>query len=76
MGQASFLPATDSETKSVKVQSNLQENAEDGKKHVKVLFLGAMESGKTTLMKQMKILYQNGYSEEERLNYKCVVYAN
>ena len=76
MGQAGVLPAADSKTKSVKVQSNLQENAEDGKKHVKVLFLGALESGKSTLMKQMKILYQNGYTEEERLNYKCVVYAN
>ena len=76
MGQANFVPGTDSATKSIKVRSNLQENAEDGKKHVKVLFLGALESGKTTLVKQMKILYQNGYSEEERLNYKSLVYAN
>lgn len=45
-------------------------------KEVKVLLLGSGESGKSTIVKQMKILHQNGYSTEELLEYKPFVYKN
>ncbi|EGV63329.1 Guanine nucleotide-binding protein alpha-2 subunit [Yamadazyma tenuis] len=45
-------------------------------KEVKVLLLGSGESGKSTIVKQMKILHQNGYSKEELLEYKPFVYKN
>lgn len=34
------------------------------------------ESGKTTLLKQMKILSGNGYTEEERRSYTKLVFQN
>ncbi|CAG8543170.1 19791_t:CDS:2, partial [Dentiscutata erythropus] len=34
------------------------------------------ESGKSTIVKQMKIIHQNGYSKEELLPYRIVVYKN
>ncbi|XP_025785602.1 guanine nucleotide-binding protein G(i) subunit alpha-1 [Puma concolor] len=41
-----------------------------------LLFLGAGESGKSTIVKQMKIIHEAGYSEEECKQYKAVVYSN
>nr|7WY0_A Chain A, Engineered G alpha 13 subunit [Homo sapiens] len=46
------------------------------KRLVKILLLGAGESGKSTFLKQMRIIHVNGYSEEECKQYKAVVYSN
>ncbi|CEP00154.1 unnamed protein product (mitochondrion) [Plasmodiophora brassicae] len=42
----------------------------------KLLLLGAGESGKSTLFKQMIKLYGPGYSEEERRKFDHIIYAN
>lgn len=42
----------------------------------KLLLLGAGESGKSTIFKQMKGLYAGGWSEEDRALYKTTVYSN
>ncbi|XP_020856454.1 guanine nucleotide-binding protein G(i) subunit alpha-3 isoform X2 [Phascolarctos cinereus] len=39
-------------------------------------FSCAGESGKSTIVKQMKIIHEDGYSEEECKQYKVVVYSN
>lgn len=41
-----------------------------------MLLLGAGESGKSTIFKQMKIINNNGFSESERGTYKHIVHAN
>ena len=41
-----------------------------------LLFTGAGESGKSTIVKQMKIIHETGYSKEEREQYRSVVYSN
>ena len=38
--------------------------------------LGAGESGKSTIVKQMKIIHETGYSKEECEQYRPVVYSN
>ena len=40
------------------------------------IFLGAGESGKSTIVKQMKIIHETGYSSEDCLHYRPVVYSN
>ncbi|KAI4887441.1 hypothetical protein NFI96_002553 [Prochilodus magdalenae] len=45
-------------------------------KSIKVLLLGGGEAGKSTIMKQMKILYRGGFSKEEQLEYRAVIYGN
>jgi hypothetical protein len=37
---------------------------------------GSGESGKSTIVKQMKIIHQNGFSREELLTYRMTVYRN
>lgn len=37
---------------------------------------GAGESGKSTIVKQMKIIHETGYSKEECEQYRPVVYSN
>lgn len=37
---------------------------------------GAGESGKSTIVKQMKIIHETGYSQEECEQYRPVVYSN
>lgn len=37
---------------------------------------GAGESGKSTIVKQMKIIHETGYSREECEQYRPVVYSN
>lgn len=43
---------------------------------VKLLLLGTGESGKSTIFKQMQILYQDGFSEYEKTTYRHVVRRN
>ncbi|KAI6654093.1 guanine nucleotide-binding protein (G protein), subunit alpha [Oopsacas minuta] len=42
----------------------------------KILLLGPGESGKSTILKQMKIIHDNGYGEEERENHRDIVFSN
>jgi len=46
------------------------------KRTLSVLLLGAGESGKSTIFKQMKIIHHNGYSNEERLEFKPIIQTN
>lgn len=53
--------------------------AEDGKKQdaeVKLLLLGAGQSGKSTVAKQMKIIHMDGFSVDERKSYTSVICSN
>ncbi len=43
---------------------------------IKLLLLGAGESGKSTIFKQMRILYGTGYPEESRLSMRSVIFEN
>eukprot|EP00320_Phaeocystis_rex_P019230 CAMPEP_0119059598 /NCGR_PEP_ID=MMETSP1178-20130426/3704_1 /TAXON_ID=33656 /ORGANISM="unid sp, Strain CCMP2000" /LENGTH=354 /DNA_ID=CAMNT_0007040641 /DNA_START=54 /DNA_END=1118 /DNA_ORIENTATION=- len=43
---------------------------------IKMLLLGAGESGKSTIFKQMKIINQSGYTSEERAAHASIVQSN
>lgn len=42
----------------------------------KILLLGSGESGKSTFLKQMRIIHGQKFQEEELVGYKSVIYAN
>ena len=39
----------------------------------KMIVLGSSDSGKTTLLKQMKILYGEGFTDEERNGFSLII---
>lgn len=41
-----------------------------------VFILGSGESGKSTIVKQMKIIHQNGFTDEELMSYRPTIYRN
>ncbi|KAF4218155.1 hypothetical protein CNMCM8980_009933 [Aspergillus fumigatiaffinis] len=43
---------------------------------IKILLLGAGESGKSTIIKQMRIIHSGGFPEDERRQTRAVIYSN
>ncbi|XP_071551105.1 guanine nucleotide-binding protein G(i) subunit alpha isoform X2 [Panulirus ornatus] len=62
--------------RSKKIDKDLRLAGERAAREVKLLLLGAGESGKSTIVKQMKIIHETGYSREECEQYRPVVYSN
>ncbi|XP_026570206.1 guanine nucleotide-binding protein G(o) subunit alpha isoform X2 [Pseudonaja textilis] len=58
------------------IEKNLKEDGISAAKDVKLLLLGAGESGKSTIVKQMKIIHEDGFSGEDVKQYKPVIYSN
>ncbi|CAL6067548.1 G-protein_alpha subunit [Hexamita inflata] len=50
--------------------------ASSGANTMKILLLGAGEGGKSTWVKQMRLLYQNGFTSVERNYYKTIIFQN
>lgn len=59
-----------------KINEQLKKDRKVFESEVKILLLGAGESGKSTIAKQMKIIHKSGFTEEERASYKSIVYNN
>eukprot|EP00052_Salpingoeca_macrocollata_P033999 m.10188 g.10188 ORF g.10188 m.10188 type:complete len:358 (+) comp5818_c0_seq1:69-1142(+) len=58
------------------IDSQIEEERRERERTVKLLLLGAGESGKSTLVKQMKIIHGDGYTPEELRSYKPTVCDN
>eukprot|EP00029_Vermamoeba_vermiformis_P014584 TRINITY_DN9698_c0_g1_i1.p1 TRINITY_DN9698_c0_g1~~TRINITY_DN9698_c0_g1_i1.p1 ORF type:complete len:357 (+),score=105.17 TRINITY_DN9698_c0_g1_i1:42-1112(+) len=58
------------------ISKQLKKDQEDFDNEMKLLLLGAGESGKSTIAKQMKIIHMNGFTDDERNSYKSLIYNN
>ncbi|OZJ05273.1 Guanine nucleotide-binding protein subunit alpha [Bifiguratus adelaidae] len=58
------------------IDRRLEEDARVVKQETKLLLLGAGESGKSTIVKQMKIIHQNGFTRDELLAWRPTIYKN
>ncbi|XP_075999149.1 guanine nucleotide-binding protein G(o) subunit alpha-like [Genypterus blacodes] len=61
---------------SSKIEQELCEHAKTEMSVMKLLMLGAAESGKSTLIKQMKIIHSHGFSRQELVSFKPAVLDN
>jgi len=72
----SCFKKTPPDTTGNQVKKIIDNNKKDFERTVKILLLGAGESGKSTTFKQLKILYVNGFTKEELLSIRETVRDN
>uniref|UniRef100_A0A673N1N8 Guanine nucleotide-binding protein subunit alpha n=2 Tax=Sinocyclocheilus rhinocerous TaxID=307959 RepID=A0A673N1N8_9TELE len=58
------------------IERQLRRDKKDARRELKLLLLGTGESGKSTFIKQMRIIHGSGYSEEDRRGFTKLVYQN
>jgi guanine nucleotide-binding protein G(o) subunit alpha len=76
MGCAMSAEERASRARSKLIEKNLKEDGIQAAKDIKLLLLGAGESGKSTIVKQMKIIHESGFTSEDFKQYRPVVYSN
>ncbi|KAK4688711.1 hypothetical protein P7C73_g1409, partial [Tremellales sp. Uapishka_1] len=58
------------------IENQLKRDRQNLRNEIKMLLLGAGESGKSTVLKQMRLIYNKPYDIEERDSYREIVYSN
>ncbi|GAA6060027.1 hypothetical protein JCM10212_001024 [Sporobolomyces blumeae] len=77
MGCGSSTPVdADAERRNAEIEKSLAQDREKLRKEVKLLFLGAGESGKSTVMKQFQLSYGRPYNNQQREDYREVIFDN
>jgi len=61
---------------SKKLEQIMKDDFDEERDKIKLLLLGAGESGKSTIFKQMKILYGAGFDENERISFRRYIWSN
>jgi len=58
------------------IEENMLNNRRIDEERVKLLLLGAGESGKSTVFKQLRLLYGEGYTEQEKATFSIYIRQN
>lgn len=66
----------ESKTRNDAIENQLKKDRMNMRNEIKMLLLGAGESGKSTILKQMKLIHEGSYTDKERENYKEIIYSN
>mmetsp|Transcript_4882 Transcript_4882/g.7874 ORF Transcript_4882/g.7874 Transcript_4882/m.7874 type:complete len:352 (-) Transcript_4882:93-1148(-) len=67
---------SDAARRDAQITNDLLQAQDEMSNEVKLLLLGAGQSGKSTVAKQMKIIHMDGFSAEERASYTSVICSN
>ncbi|KAI9505923.1 guanine nucleotide-binding protein subunit alpha [Coemansia sp. RSA 1358] len=76
MGCGASREVLDEKRNNDEIDNQLRKERMNLRNEVKMLLLGAGESGKSTIIKQMKLIHDGGYSQEERESFKEVIFSN
>ncbi|KAK9302066.1 hypothetical protein QLX08_005802 [Tetragonisca angustula] len=58
------------------IERQLRKDKRDARRELKLLLLGTGESGKSTFIKQMRIIHGSGYSDDDKRGFIKLVYQN
>jgi GTPase SAR1 family protein len=61
---------------SASIDSQIADDRRQRENHVKLLLLGAGESGKSTIVKQMKMIYKDGFSPQDLTRATALIHVN
>ncbi|KAK0437454.1 guanine nucleotide binding protein, alpha subunit [Desarmillaria tabescens] len=76
MGNCASQSDKEEKARSDLIDKQLEDDSKKFKKECKILLLGSGESGKSTIVKQMKIIHQGGFTPQELDSYRGTVYKN
>lgn len=78
MGVCVSKPIADKDSlrRNEEIEEQLKKDRQAYESEVKMLLLGAGESGKSTILKQMKLIHEGGYSEREKRAFRAIINSN
>lgn len=76
MGCAQSAEDKENKARNDEIDAALKKEKMNADKEIKMLLLGAGESGKSTILKQMKLIHDNGYNRDEREAFKEIIFSN
>lgn len=62
--------------RSKEIERTLKQDEKKMAREVKLLLLGAGESGKSTILKQMRLIYAQGFSKADKEQYRVIIFTN
>ncbi|KAL7854566.1 hypothetical protein SRHO_G00167560 [Serrasalmus rhombeus] len=68
--------AKESKRINAEIDKQLRRDKRDARRELKLLLLGTGESGKSTFIKQMRIIHGSGYTDEDKRSFTKLVYQN
>jgi len=76
MGCSGSKEISEAQQVNAQIDSQIKRDKISLRNEIKMLLLGAGESGKSTILKQMKIIHEGSYTNEERDSYKEIIFSN
>ncbi|KAI9260670.1 guanine nucleotide-binding protein subunit alpha [Phascolomyces articulosus] len=76
MGCCQSNEVHDGKARNEEIENQIKRDKLNMRNEVKMLLLGAGESGKSTILKQMKLIHDGGYSRDEREAFKEIIFSN
>lgn len=76
MGCGMSAPENEGKARNDAIEVQLNRDRQERRSQIKMLLLGAGESGKSTIIKQMKLIHEGGYSRDERLSFREIIFSN
>jgi len=71
-----FGSGESAESRNAEINKQIKQDEKQSSKEVKMLLLGAGESGKSTVLKQMRLIHTKGFTDAERLQWKVIILSN